>query len=60
MIVYAFYNRNPKLRILFIMLFTVEVAGSAHYLWYIATHVDFDSACAMVHLPVIGKIYRYV
>src|SRR6267378_2196949 len=60
MTVYAFYHQNPKLRIILIMWFSVEVAGSAHYLWYISTHVDFDPACAMIHLPLIGKIYRYI
>ena len=29
---------------------------SLELLWCIATHVDFDPTCAMVHLPLIGKL----
>lgn len=58
--VYALYHQNPKLRIALILWFSLAVAGCVHYLWYIATRVDFDLACAMGHLPAIGKVYSAI
>jgi hypothetical protein len=60
MIVYAFYNKNSKLRIFLVLWLCVEMGGSGYFLWYAAVRLEFDPSCSIVHPPSLIIVYEYV